>query len=479
VSLKKQTLSGLVWTFADIVFLKGSAFIAQLILARLLGPEEFGLIGMITVFVAIGTSLVDSGLSASIIRAKNADDKDYSTVFYTNFIISIIVYFIIFLIAPVIANFYSQPILVSIIRVYCLSFIISSFSSIQIAILIKNMHFKKIMLLSIPGTLISITIALILSIKGFGVWSIVWMYLATQVSQSIMLWIFSKWKPSLNFSIEKLKYHFHFGYKLMLSGLLNTVFDNIYNILIGRFYSVKTLGYFDRAYIFNQYPVIVISGIISKVTYPMLANIQDEKERIASVYKKILQITFFITAPLMLGAAAIAKPLFLLVLGENWSSAVLFFQILCLATIFYPIHVFNLNILKVYGRSDLFLKLEIIKKAVVSIGILIAFQFGIYGLVWSNVITSLIALLINTHYSKPMISYSIKQQLLDMLPTFLSASATGLIMFGILFIFSSSSLLIQIALSGFSGCIIYILINYLFKTDSYRNVYALITVRKL
>ena len=479
MSLKKQTFSGLIWTFTDTIFLKGSSFVAQLVLARLLGPKEFGLIGMIAVFVAIGASLVDSGLSSSLIRTKDADDKDFCTVFFTNLTISILVYIIVFIAAPFIAKFYDQSILVPIIRTYCLSFIVSSFSAIQIAIVIKNMQFKKFMLLNIPGTIIGIITGIVLGYMGFGVWSIVWMYLSTQISQSIMLWIFSKWKPSLNFSVERLNFHFHFGYKLMLSGLLNTTFDNIYNVVIGKFYPVQTLGYYERAYLFNQYPVATITGIVDKVTYPMLANIQDQKERISLVYKKILQIAFFITAPLMLGAAAIAKPLFLLVLGEQWLPAVPFFQILCIGSIFYPIHVFNINVLKVYGRSDLFLKLEILKKLVIIFSVAVAFRFGIYGLVWSSVFTSFIALIINTHYSSPMINYSIKAQLLDMLPTFSIAFVTGLIMIGLLAFLTSASLLIQIILLGITGFTFFILTNYFLKTAPCNYLLTFIKERKL
>lgn len=434
---------------------------------------------MIAIFVAIGTSLVNSGLSSSLIRTKDANEKDFSTVFFTNLCISILVYLIIYIAAPFIANFYNQEILVPVIRVYCLTFIISSFSAVQIAILIKGMEFKKYMLLNMPGTFIGIIIGIILGYKGYGVWSIVWMYLSSQICQSFMLWFFSKWKFSITFSMERLRFHFNFGYKLMLSGLLNTIFDNIYNVVIGKFYTVQILGYYERAYMFNQYPVSTITGIVDKVTYPLLSKIQDQKKNISKVYKEILQIAFFITAPVMLGAAAIAKPLFLLVLGEQWLPAVPFFQILCLASIFYPIHAFNISVLKVFGRSDLFLKLEIIKKLVIVFSVAIAFQFGIYGLVWSVVFTSLVALIINTHYSSPMINYNVKEQLLDMLPTFLIASITGLLMAGLLSLLDFSTLWTQIILVSISGFAFYFIINYLLKMPSFNYLFNLIKERRL
>jgi O-antigen/teichoic acid export membrane protein len=479
LSLKKQTLSGLVWTFTDTFVLKGSSFIASLILARILGPEIFGLIGMLSIFIAIGQSLVDSGLSSSIIRTKDAGDKDFSTVFYTNLVMSFLIYAIIFFCAPFIAEFYDQQILISIVRIYCLTFIISSFSAIQIAILTKNMQFKKLMLCNIPGTVIGIIVGIVMAYTGYGVWSIVWMYLTSQIGQSIMLWISSKWKPSFSFSRERLQFHFHFGYKLMLSGLINTSFTNVYNVIIGKFYSVETLGFYERAYLFNQYPVTTLTGIISRVTYPVLANIQNETERIAIAYKKLIQITFFITAPLMFGAAAIAEPLFLLVLGKQWIAAVPFFQILCLGSMFLPIHSFNLNVLQVYGRSDLFLKLEIVKKSVIVITIIIAFQFGIYALVWSSVFTGFIALLINTHYSSIVIHYTTKKQLRDMLPIFILSAIMFIVMYLTFYFLLSFPLSVQIILPGIIGAVFYFTISSVFKIPSFLYLQTLIKERKL
>lgn len=466
MSLRKQTFSGLIWTFLDTFLISGISFIAMIYIARILGPEEFGLIGMITVFIAIGTSLVDSGLSSSIIRTKDADNTDYSTVFYLNLGMSFLVYIILFLSAPLIAQFFKQDILTGVVRLYCISFIISAFSAIQLAKLNREMKFKKIMQFNIPGTLISIIIGIVLSLRGFGVWSIVWMQLTKQLIQSLLLWFFSNWKPSLIFSKRKMKFHYGFGYKLMMSGLLNTIFDNIYNIVIGRLYSVQSLGYFERARAFNLYPVTTLTGIISKVTYPLLSTIQDEKERISLVYKQLLQFSFFITAPLMFGAAAIAEPLFGLVLGEQWMPAVTYFQILCLASIFLPIHAFNLNILKVFGRSDLFLKLEVYKKVVIILGIAIAFPFGVIGLIWSSVASSFIALLINTHYSQNLINYKTGKQLLDMLPTFLIAGMISGIMYVFVMLLAGYSEWFRIIIPSLIGILSYFGFSLIFKSKS-------------
>ena len=463
MSLRKKTIGGVIWTVVDTFVLRGFSFLATIVLARWLGPEEFGLVGMIAVFIAIGTSITDSGLSNSLIRTKDADDKDFSTVFILNLGLSAAVYLLLFISAPYIADFFNQPILTNLVRVYCLSFIFSAFSAVQLARLNKNMQFKKITKLNVPGTLLGTLTGLLMGYYGYGVWSIVCMYLVTQLVQSISLWLSSSWRPSMEYSKEKAKYHYGFGYKLMLSGLLNTVFSNIYNIVIGKFYSAKELGFFERSKSFNRYPVTTITSVVSRVTFPLLSSLQDDKERIATVYKKLMRLTFFITAPLMFGAAAVAHPLFLLVLGKQWIEAVLYFQILCLAGMFYPIHAFNLNVFKVYGRSDLFLKLEIIKKIITTIGLIIGFQFGIMGLVWSSVISGYLALFVNTYYSANMINYSSKNQFLDMLPTFL---ISGLMFFIISFTLDNITnyhLITQIFTGVIVGFLFYFLISRLFK----------------
>jgi O-antigen/teichoic acid export membrane protein len=463
MSIKKQTVSGLLWTFVDAFLLKGLSFIAIIVLARLLGPSDFGLFGMITVFISIGISLVDSGLSASLIRTKNSDDSDYSTVFYLNLLLSIILYIILFFASPFISLFYHQEILTNLIRLYCLSFVISAFSAVQLTLLNKQMQFQKMMFLNIPGTIIGVIVGVTLGYLNFGVWSIVWMYLAVQFFQALAFWLFSNWRPSFTFSKFKAKHHFKFGYKLMLSSLLDAVFNNLYNVLIGKFFSIQSLGYYERAKSFNDYPVNILTGIIGKVSYPLLAKLQDEKDKVASIYQQLLQFTFFVTAPLMLGLAAVGDPLFFLILGEKWIQAVPFFQILCISGMLYPIHAFNISVLKVFGRSDLYLKLEIIKKVIITITVVITFQFGIYPLLWSSVLISVIGLAINTYYSNPMINYNTKSQILDMFPVLLKSGSMSGIMFLIVFLLKGHSEYIQLITASVVGFSFYFLINFLFK----------------
>lgn len=466
MSLTNKAVTGLKWTFIETFVLKGSLFLITIFLARILGPKEFGLMGLLSIFITLGTTLVESGLSLSLIRTKEVDKEDFSTVFITNLIFSIIVYVVFFTLAPFIASFFKQTLLINLIRIYCLSFILSAFSSIQTTIFIKELKFKTLTILNLPGTILGIFLSLFLVYHNAGVWSIVWMYLFSQLINVFLLWYSSPWKPELIFSKQKFKKHINYGYKLMLAAILDTVFKNTYNVLIGKYYPIKYLGYYDRSQTLNEYPVSVLTGIINKVSYPILSLIQDENERITNSYKKLIQTSFFITAPLMLSIAAVAKPLFLLVLGKSWNEAAIFFQILCLASIFYPIHAFNIIVLKVFGRTDLYLKLEIVKKIIIVGSIILLFQFGIYGLLWSNVITSLIALIINTNYSGKMINYSLKHQLLDMLPILISSLLMALGMFYFVILLKEFSLVVQIILPLIAGWIFYVIINIIMNRQT-------------
>ncbi|WP_121966433.1 lipopolysaccharide biosynthesis protein [Myroides sp. N17-2] len=465
MSLRGQAIGGVFWTVADAFVLRGMTFIASIILARWLGPSEFGLVGMMTVFIALGTTLTDSGLTASLIRTKERDQRDYTTVFWLNLGMSLFIYIVLFFSAPYIALFFKQEVLVGLIRIYTLGFIISAFSAVQLAKLTANLEFKKIAKLNVPGTIIGTSIGLVLGYYNYGAYAVVYMYLSIQIIQSFMLWMMSNWRPVFSFSKDRAEYHYKFGYKLMLSNVIGIVFQNIYDIIIGRVYSVKVLGYYERSHSFNNFPISMITSVMSKVTYPLLSSIQDDKLQLGIVYRKILRLTFFIVAPLMTIAAAIAEPLFQLMLGDAWLPAVPFFQIICLSTMFFPIHAFNLNVFMVYGRSDLFLKLEVIKKIVIIGSIVIGFYFGIYGLLWGSVVTSYISLIINTHYSADMINYSQKQQFNDMLPILVFAliSSGGVFLFNEYVQFNLN--IVQVILGSILGGVTYLVLNYLIKSE--------------
>lgn len=477
MSLRKEATSGLVWTFAQQFGNQIIGFVVSLILARLLLPEEFGLIGMISVFIAIGTSLVNSGLTQSIIRGKDLDQEDYSTVFYFNIAASILIYLILYFAAPYIADFYDRDILINIVRVYCLTFITSAFSAVQMARLTKNMEFKTLAFIGIPSNIIGGIVGVTMAYMGYGVWSLVWSYICTTLGRTIQLWIYSDWNPSLMFSKSKFKDHFNFGYKLTLSGLLNTIYDNIYLIVIGRFFSASQVGLYTRAQTMKQLPVTNLSNALNKVTFPLFAKIQDDDVRLKRVYKQLMQMVVFIITPVLVFMAVLGEPLFRLLFTEKWVPAVPYFQILCATGILYPIHAYNLNVLKVKGRSDLFLKLEVIKKIIISITVVIALQFGIMALLYGQVIISILAFVINTYYTGKFINYDTIEQVKDISPVLFFAFLCGV---GVYF-FDKMLLeymdIIRILVSSILGTLIYMALAYFFQFDIFNHFKKLILKR--
>lgn len=476
MSLKKQAVSGMMWTFAQQFSTQAISFIISVILARILLPAEFGIIGMIAIFMGIGAALVDGGLASSLIRTPDADQEDFSTVFYFNILGSIFLYFILYFSAPFIASFFDQPILKDITRVYGLSFIINAFSTIQLTRLTQKMDFKTQMIVSAPALIGGGAVGVTLAYLGYGVWSLVWMKLFQSFLSSIQLWIITKWKPSIIFNVAKFKYHFSFGYKLLLSGLLDTFFTNIYTIIIGKLFLPAQLGFFIRAHSVVQLPVANISGALNKVTYPLFASIKDDNERLKKVYKQIMQMVTFLIAPTLIIMGVLATPLFRFVFTDKWLPAVPYFQILCASGILYPFHFYNLNILNVKGRSDLFLKLEIIKKILLVITVILAIPFGIYGLLWSMVISSALALSINTYYSGKFIHYNGFEQLKDVLPILIIALIAGSITFildRIMINFKAIDIL-RIALGGLTGILSYWALAVSFKFHSIQDLKTII-----
>ncbi len=476
MSLKKQALSGVKWTFLQQVGTQGIGFVISILLARLLDPKEFGLIGMITVFIGIGASLMNAGLGSSLIRSKELDERDYATVFYFNLIASILIYIIIYFAAPFIAIFYNQPVLSQLIRWYAVTFIINAFGIVQTTRLTKLMDFKTLALISVPSLIIGGSVGLFMAYNGYGVWSLIGFYLTQSLVKVIQLWIYSGWKPLWVFDNKKFKKHFNFGYKITLSGLLDTIFNNVYSIVIGKFFPVAQVGFYQRANSLQMYPVGIISSILSRVTYPLFAQIQDDNVRLKSIYKRILQLNIFLLAPTLVIGGVLAEPLFRFLFTEKWLPAVPYFQILLVAGLLYPIHAFNLNILTVKGRSDLFLRLEIIKKTLVALTIFIAIRYGVTGLLYGSVLVSVLAFLINTHYSGKFIAYGAWEQLKDIALILVLALVTGLLVYGTVQytkeVLSNDFLILTInSLIGFT---FYVSLSYLLKIAPQQEILTII-----
>ncbi len=475
MSLRKQATSGLVWTFGQQFGSQIISFIVSLVLARLLLPEEFGLIGMIAVFISVGRALVDSGLTQSLIRSKELDQEDFSTVFYFNLAASVLIYILIFFGAPLVANFYDQSLLTPILRLYCITFIISAFSAVQLARLTQKLDFKTQTIIGIPSIIAGGIVGVVMAYFGYGVWSLIWNQIVTSIVSTIQLWIYSKWSPSLVFSFKKFKEHFNFGYKLTLVSLLDKIFNNIYVIVIGKYFAASQVGFYTRAQTTKQLPVQNISGALNKVTYPLFATIQDDDVRLKHVYRQLMQMVVFVIAPSMVLLAVIAEPLFVFLFTSKWIPAVPYFQILCGAGILYPIHAYNLNILKVKGRSDIVLRLEILKKIIIVIIIAVTIKYGIIALIYGQVFTSIIAFFINTYYTGKYINYTAWQQTRDVSPIILLAFAVGAIIFYLNDLIISNQLnIIKILFSGLLGVVLYLGTAYLLEFNSFKNLRKLI-----
>lgn len=425
MSLKQQAFQGAVWTFAEQFGSQLIGFGISVMLARLLLPVDFGTIALFGVVMSVAKIFVDGGLTGSLIRTQNADEKDLSTVFWFNLATAIILYLVIYTIAPLVSDFYSQNLLTPLIRVYAVILIIDSFVAVQGVQFVKKMDFKTNFKIQLPAMIIGGISGVGFAYYGFGAWSLVYSSLIQNSIFTLQYWFYSNWRPAFLFDREKFKIHFSYGYKLMISSLLDAVFGNIYTILIGKRFSTSELGFYNRADSLKQLPVNNISGTLSRVTFPLFVKISHDDEKLRETYKKLLGLVIFVVAPVIVLMIVTAEPLIRFLLTDKWLPAVSYFQILSLAGMLYPIHAYNLNILQVKGRSDLVLKLEILKKIQIVVVVCISIQFGIKGLVWGQVLTSCSALFINTYYTAGFLKYSMLSQLKDLMPSFFLAAACG------------------------------------------------------
>ncbi|WP_196894152.1 lipopolysaccharide biosynthesis protein [Aureivirga marina] len=455
--LKQKAVKGVSWSFIDNIANSGITFLVGLILANILTPAEFGILGMITVFIAVSNSIVDSGFSNALIRKVDAKNIDYNTTFIFNFILGVILYILLFLFSPAISRFFGEPILVPITRAMGLILIINSFGIVQRTLLIKEVDFKTQTKISLIASCVSGVIGIVMAYKNFGVWSLVGQQLSRQFLTSLFLWIFNKWRPTFEFSMKSFKELFGFGSKLLISGVIDTIYRYIYYIVIGRFYSAGQLGQYTQADKFNTIFSSNLTNIVQRVSYPVLCKIQDNDERLKATYQKVIKFTMLITFACMLGLVAVAKPLIIFLVGEKWLVAVGYLQIICFGGMLYPLHSINLNILQVKGRSDLFLKLEIIKKIIAIAPIVVGILYGIKFMLWGGVLISFFSYFLNTYYSSTLIKYNVWEQIKDIIPSFLVSIFVAITMWSItLFNYSNwVILLLQIITGGGLAILIY------------------------
>jgi len=427
-------------------------FIVGLVLARLLSAEEFGLIGMITVFIAVTQSFVDSGFGQALIRKTEPTESDFSTVFYFNFLAGVILFLAFYFSAPAIARFYEQPELTDIARVLGIIILINATSLIQRTILIRKVSFGHLMKVNLTAAVISGAVAITMALNGFGVWSLVWRSITGSVVQAIMLWTTTRWKPKLTFNCESFRSLFSFGSKLLLSGLIDTIYRNIYLLIIGKFFSATDLGYYTRADQFSRLASQNLTGTVQRVSYPVLSQVHEDEERLKAGYKKLIISTMFLTFFVMLGLVAVAKPMIITLIGEKWLPSVEFLQLICLGSMLYPLHALNLNILNVKGRSDLFLKLEVVKKLMAVPVIIAGIFLGIRAMLIGMVILSFVAYFLNGHFSGKLIKFPVIEQIGDIMPSFLAALSVSLLVFSLTLILKlqpAVMLVLQITLQAF------------------------------
>lgn len=472
-SIKQKSINGMIWTATERLSLQAVQLLISVILARLLEPSEFGLIGMLAIFQAVAQSVQDSGFGSALIQKKNADQTDASSVFFFNLLVGILIAILFSLSAPLIGHFFGEPILVPLTRVLSLNFIINGFSLVQVSMLTKKLDFKSQMKVSLLAAVASGVIGVVLAQQGFGVWALVGQMLSSNLLKAFFLWFFNSWRPSLIFSMTSLKSMFSFGSRLLVSGLINTFFSNLYNAFIGRVFSATELGYYSKASTFEAAAAQATTASMSKVIYPALAPYQDDNTVLKKAYRKAIRLAAFLQFPLMIGLWSVADPAFRLLLTDKWAPSIPYFQIMCFIGLFYPLHALNLNILQVKGRSDLFLRLEVIKKSLTVLVMVITYRWGIIALLYGTLFNSVISYILNSSYNHRLIGYRQAEQIRDIAPSFFSAAIMGFCMYLIGKI-PIDGYLLMIILQIISGVVIYFLLGLFISPNEWHEIRNLI-----
>lgn len=471
-NLRKKTTNGLLWSSVERFSNQGVQFLFSIVLARLLTPEDYGIVAMVVIFFAIAQTFVDSGFSSAIVRKKDRTESDLSTCFYFNIFVGLGFYILLFQCSPFIADFYDQPILSPIVKISGLTVLINSLCIVQQAQFTIRIDFKTQAKVTLTGTVISGILGILLAYLGYGVWALVWQGVTGSFVRMILFWILSKWRPRESFSKNSFHYLFGYGSKLLASGLLDTTYNNIYPIVIGKFYSSAQLGNFTRAQGWASLPSSNITGILQRVTFPVLTEMQDDDERLATNYRKLLRMSAFVVFPLMMLMAAIASSLIRVVITAKWDACVPYLQIMCFAMMWYPIHAINLNLLQVKGRSDLFLRLEIIKKVVGVSVMCVTIPLGVKAMCYGMIFTSVNALLINTYYTGKLINVGFIVQMKDLTPILITSIVSGIISYYCLPFFNSD--LIKIIISTIIYMGLYFLGSSIFSKKELSEVLQII-----
>lgn len=460
-SLKKKTVKGVAWTSLNKVLNMGLSFVIGIILARLLSPDDYGLLAMIAVFNAIAFAFLDSGFGSALVRKPDLTEDDNTTAFFFNLAAGAIMFGVIWVIAPWVSVFYDKPILTPLLRAEGSLLIVSAFKIVQNTQLTRALNFKAMMIIRVVASVVGGVVGIIAAYSGLGVWALVVMHIADSLISLILLWVISPWRPRGKWSKRSFNYLWGYGSKLLASGLLDTIYGNIYPIVIGKFYSAADLGQYSRAKGYADMPSTSLTGVIQQVTFPVLSQIQDDDQRLGNNYRRMLRFTVFLVFPIMIGMAALAHPLVISLVTDKWAQCVPYLQIICFSSMWYPVHAINLNLLQVKGRSDLFLRLEIIKKALITVVVFVCVPFGIIGICCGSVFTSLACLAINTYYTGKLINVGFVRQMMDMTPTLLASLAMGAVVYFAVMPFGND--VVKLAVGIPLGMVLYLAIAKVFR----------------
>jgi len=474
-NIKSKVLSALFWKLMERGGTQGIQFIVQIVLARLLLPKDYGMIALITVFIAVASVFVQSGFNNALIQKKNIDELDLSSVFYLSLFVAGILYVLLFFTAPFIAGFYNEPKLILVLRVLSLILFPGAVNSIQIAVVSRAMQFKRFFFSSIGAIISSGIVGIIMAYMGYGVWALVGQQLIGQITVTLILWFTVKWRPKWMLSFERLIGLFSYGGKLLCAGLINTIYNNVYTLVIGKVYNSATLGFYNRG---DQFPNLVVTeldGVIQSVMFPVLSAHQDYRVKVKSMVRRSIVTSSFIIFPAMMGLVIVAKPMVRILLTDKWLPCVPFLQLLCISYALWPMQTANLQAINAVGRSDIFLKLEIIKKCVGITALCISIPFGIYAMVASQPIVSLISSFINAFPNKDLLDYSYQEQWGDIRPSFLLSLVMGIVVYCIKFM--ALTVWITLIIQIIWGIVLYIGLAYIFKLECFR--YLLDTIKEL
>jgi teichuronic acid exporter len=471
-SLKSKAFHALLWSFLESVGVRGVQFIIGIMLARMLMPEQFGLIGMLTIFMSLAQSFLDSGFGAALIQKRETNQTDVSSIFYFNIVVGITAAGLMCIAAPWIAAFFNQPILMPVTRVLSLTIVINSFGLIQNTMITKQINFKTLTKVSLTAGIISGIIGVILAANGFGVWSLVVQQVSGAFLVTIFLWFLNTWRPSLVFSISSLRKMFGFGSRVLASGLISAIFDNIYLFAIGKLFSAAELGFFTRAKQFGEFPSLQLTWMVGRVSFPVFSTIKDEPVRLKRGLKKALTTLVLVNFPMMIGIMVMARPLVIALLTEKWAPCIPYLRLLCLVCLLFPLNWLNVNVLLAMGRSDLSLRLEVIKRVLIVFNITVTWWWGIKAMLCGQIVISIISYCLNSYYNGVLANYPVKEQLLDLSSYLIAAIFMGLVVFGIDWLMSSNVwflLFVQVI----AGLFIYVGLCWLFQLPAFLEMWRI------